>query len=71
MYINSLTAMGSGGNKKIPPRGISTVGIVRKVLLTPTELSHKHHNNGGAICPSYGMGSIDPPDLTPLVGLVV
>ena len=28
--VNSLTPMGSGGNEKLPPRRIPTVGIVRK-----------------------------------------
>jgi len=38
--------------------------IVQKVPLTPTQLSNKHHHHGGAVCPSYGMGSMDLPGLT-------
>jgi len=26
--------------------------------------NHKHHHHGGAVCPSYGMGSMDTPDRT-------
>ena len=33
---------GSGGNKKLPPHGITMVGIVRKVPSSPAQLSHKH-----------------------------
>jgi hypothetical protein len=25
---------------------------------------HKHHHHGGAVCPSYGVGSMDTPDQT-------
>jgi hypothetical protein len=64
--FNSLTpmAMGSGGNEKLPPRRIPTVGIVRKVPSTQTQLSHKHHHHGGAVCPSYGVLTMDTPDRT-------
>ena len=40
------------------------VGIVRKILSTRTQLSHKHHHHGGAVCPSYGVVSMDTPDRT-------
>jgi hypothetical protein len=58
--------MGSSGNKKLPPCEIPMVGILQKVLLTPTQLSHKQHHHGGAVCPFYGMGSmdVDEPNLT-------
>jgi hypothetical protein len=29
----------------------------------PTQLTHKHHHHGGAVRPSYGVGSMDPPNL--------
>ena len=54
--------MGSGGNEKLPPCRVPTVGIVRKVLSTRTQLTHKHHHHGGAVCPSYGVVSLDTPD---------
>ncbi len=63
--LNSLTAYkGSGGNEKLPPCRISTVGIVWKVLSTRTQLTHKHHHHGGAVCPSSGVVSLDTPDQT-------
>jgi hypothetical protein len=61
---NSLTPMGSGGNKKNPPRRIPTVGIVLKVLPTRTQLTHKHHHLGGAVRLSYGVVSLDTPNST-------
>ena len=45
------------------------VGIVRKVPLTQTQLSHKHHHHGGAVCPSYGVISLDTPDRTQATSL--
>jgi len=42
------------------------VGIVQKVPSTRTQLSHKHHHHGGAICPSYGVVTLDTPDPTQL-----
>jgi hypothetical protein len=62
--FNRNTTMGSGGNKKLPPRRFSTVGIVREFRRSPTQPPHKHHHHGGAVCPSYGVGSMDPPDRT-------
>ena len=47
-----------------PARRIHTVGIVRKVLLTRSQLTHKHHHHGGAVCPSYGVVSLDTPNRT-------
>jgi len=54
--------MGSGGNKKLPPRRIPMVGIVRKVQSTQTLLSHKQHHHGGDICPSHGILTMDMPN---------
>jgi hypothetical protein len=56
--------MGSGGKEKLPPCRVPTVGIIRKVLSTRTQLTHKHHHHGGALCPSYGVVSLDMPDRT-------
>ncbi len=55
---------GSGGNEKLPPRRIPTLGIVWKVSSTTNTTINKHHHHGGAVCPSYGVGSMDPPNLT-------
>jgi len=54
--------MGLGGNKKLPPRSFSTVGIVQKSPSTAPQQSHKHHHHGGAVCPSYGVVSMDTPN---------
>jgi hypothetical protein len=40
------------------------VGIVQKVPSTTNTTIHKHHHHGGAIHPSYNVGSMDPPNLT-------
>jgi hypothetical protein len=53
---------GLGGNKRLPPRRIPMVGIVRKVPSTLTQQSHKHHHHGGAVCPSYGVLTMNTPD---------
>jgi hypothetical protein len=46
--LNSLTAIRFWRERKTRP---------------PTQLTHKHHHHGGAVCPSYGVGSMDPPNL--------
>jgi hypothetical protein len=48
---------------------IPTVGIVQKVPSTTNTTIHKHHHHGGALCPSYDMGSMDPPNLMVLTSL--
>ena len=40
------------------------VGIVRKVPLTQTQLSHKHHHHGRDVSPSYGVLTMDTPNQT-------
>jgi hypothetical protein len=49
---------------ELPPRRIPTVGIVWNSPSTPPHQSHKHHHHGGAVCPSYGVVSMDTPDRT-------
>jgi hypothetical protein len=40
------------------------VGIVQKVPSTTNTTIHKHHHYGGTVvCPSYSVGSMDPPNL--------
>ena len=56
--LRRMPLLGFGRKQKKPPRRFPTEGIVRKVLLTRTQLSHKHHHHGGAICPSYGVVSL-------------
>jgi len=31
--------------------------------VTSNTTINKHHHHGGAVCPSYGVGSMDPPNL--------
>ena len=67
--LTALPLLGFRQEQKLPLCGIPTVGIVRKVPLTPTQLSHKHHHHGGAVCPSYGVGSMDPLNLMQVTSL--
>ena len=60
--VDSLTAISSDENKKLPAHSISTLGIVQKVPSTTNTTIHKNHHHGRAIHPSYGMGLKDPPD---------
>jgi hypothetical protein len=60
--VNSLTAIRFRQNEKLPPHRIPKVGIVQKVPYTTNTTIHKHHHHGGAVCSSYGMGSMDPPN---------
>ena len=59
--------LGLGGYEKLLPRRFPTVGIVRKSLSTPPQQSHKYHQHGGAVCPSYGMVSMDTPNQMQLI----
>ena len=61
-YYKLSRYKGSGWNEKLPRRRISTVEIVRKVLSTQTQLSHKCHHHGGVVCPSYGVVSLNAPN---------
>jgi hypothetical protein len=45
------------------------VGIVQKVPSTTNTTIHKHHHHGGAICPSYDVGSMDQPNLMVVTSL--
>ena len=56
--VNSLTAIRVlAGTKNSRPVGFYS----RK---SPTQQSHKYDHRGGAVRPSYGVGSMDPPDRT-------
>ncbi len=45
------------------------VGIVKKVPSTTNTTIHKLHHYGGAVCPSYGVGLMDLPDLMQVTSL--
>jgi hypothetical protein len=40
------------------------VGIVQKVLSPTNTTIHKYHHHGEAVCLTYGVGLMDPPDPT-------
>jgi hypothetical protein len=56
-------------NKILPPCRIPLVGIVQKVPSTTNTTIHKHHHHGGAVFPSYDVGSMDPPNLMVVTSL--
>jgi hypothetical protein len=46
------------------------VGIVQKVPTTTKTTIPKRHHHGGAVCPSYGVRLLDPPNLTQVTSFV-
>ncbi len=68
-HLTALPLQGSSRNKKLPPHRISMVGIIQKVLSTTNPKIHKLHHHGGAVCPSYDVGSMDLPNLTVVTSL--
>jgi hypothetical protein len=55
-FLNSLTAIRVLAGTKNRNSTESTVDHKHN--------NHKHHQHGGAVCPSYGLGSMDTPDWT-------
>ena len=66
LAVNSLTAIrvlaDSGGIKNSRPVGFVRRNSTKSTITTNTTIN-KHHHHGGAVCPSYGVGSMDPPNL--------
>ena len=61
--VNSLTAKSCyGGEKHLNPVGFYSRNSTKSTLQHKHN-NHKHHHHGGAVCPSYGVGSMDPPNL--------
>ena len=60
--INSLTAMGSGGNEKLPPCGFPAVGIVRAIRQTTTQLPPQTSSPWCSVFPPYGVDSMNHPN---------
>ncbi len=61
---NSLTAKSCyGGEKHQNPVGLYSRNSTESTLHHKHN-NHKHLHHGGAICPSYGVGSMDTPDRT-------
>jgi len=62
--LNSLTAKSCyGGEKHQNPVGFYS-GNSTESTLQHKHNNHKHHHHGGAVCPSYSVGSMDTPDRT-------
>ena len=60
--LNSLAAIRVLAGTKTPAPWDSYGRNSTESTAPPTQLFHKHHHHGKAICPSYGVGSVDPPD---------
>jgi len=64
IHINSLTAKSCyGGEKHLNPVGFYSRNSTKSTLQHKHN-NYKHHHHGGAVCPSYGVGSMDTPDRT-------
>ena len=64
IVVNSLTAISCyGGEKHQNPVGFYSRNSTESTLQDKHN-NHKHHHHGGAVCPSFGVGSMDPPDRT-------
>ena len=62
--LNSLTAIRVlVGTKNSHPVGFYSRNSTKSTLQHEHNY-HKHHHHGGAVCPSFGVGSMDPPDRT-------
>jgi hypothetical protein len=62
--INSLTAKSvPAGTKNSRPVGFYSRNSTESTLHHKHTI-HKHHHHGGAVRPSFGVGSMDPPDRT-------
>jgi hypothetical protein len=62
--VNSFTAIRvlAGTKNSRPVRFYSRNSM--KSTFNHKQNNPQHYHNGGAVCPSYGMGSMDPPDQT-------
>ncbi len=60
--INSMRVRAGTNNTR--PVGFLRQEQTERVLQTRTQLTHKHRHHGGAVCPSYGVVSLDTPDRT-------
>ena len=62
--INSLTAIRVlVGTKNSRPVGFYSRNSTKSTV-NPNTTIHKYDTHGGAVCHSFGMGSMDPPDRT-------
>jgi len=62
--VNNLTAIRVlAGTKNSRPIGFYCRNITKSTV-NPNTTIHKYDDHGGAVCHSYGVGSMDPPDRT-------
>jgi hypothetical protein len=64
IFLNSLTAIRVlVGTKNSRPVGFYSRNSTKSTV-NPNTTIHKYDHHGGAVCPSYGVGSMDPPNRT-------
>jgi hypothetical protein len=64
IIFNSITAIRVlVGTKNSRPVGFYSRNSTKSTV-NPNTTIHKHYHHGGAVCPSFGVGSMDPPDRT-------
>ena len=64
VYFNSLTAIRVlAGTTNSRPVGFYSRNSTKSTV-NPNTTIHNHYHHGGAVRPSFGMGSMDPPDHT-------
>jgi hypothetical protein len=64
MGVNSLTAKSvPAGTKNSRPVGFYSRNSTKSTV-NPNTTIHKYDHRGGAVCPSYGVVSMDTPDPT-------
>ena len=62
--VNSLTAIRVlARTKNSRPVGFYSRNSTKSTV-NPNTTIHKHYHHGGAVRPSFGVGSMDPPDWT-------
>jgi hypothetical protein len=57
------------GTKTPAPKDSYGRNRVQKVPSTTNTTIHKHHHHGGAVCPSFDVGSMDLPNLMVVTSL--
>jgi hypothetical protein len=63
VVLNRLTAIRVlARSKNSRPVGFVRRNSTKSTVSTNTTIN-KHYHHGGAVCPSYGVGSMDPPNL--------
>ena len=69
MIVNRLTAIRVPVGSKTPVLQDFYCRNSTKSTVTTNTTINKHHHHGGSVCPSYGVRSMDPPNLTRVTSL--